>query len=87
MPPQTPPESPFSYRESLDKRQEYGFAQSTVEATVWLICHEPKRLAAWLARHADAEALEKVARVQIKNPDVDIVGKRRTSPARAELNP
>jgi hypothetical protein len=69
MHPQSPPEEPLSYQETLDKREERGFAQSTVEATIWLICQGPKRLPAWLARQPNADALEKVARAQIKNMD------------------
>lgn len=70
MNPQTPPESHLSCRESMDKRQEHPFAQSTIEATIWLICHQPDRLQQWLARHSDGAMLEKVARSQIKNPAV-----------------
>jgi hypothetical protein len=43
---QPPPESHLSFHEGTDKKEEHGFAQSTIEATVWLLCHAPDRLAA-----------------------------------------
>jgi hypothetical protein len=67
MHPQSSPEELLSYRESTDKREEHGFAKSTVEATLWLICHEPKRLPAWLVPQPNDAGLEKVVREAIKD--------------------
>jgi hypothetical protein len=63
---QSPPE-PLSHQESEDKREARGFAESTIEATVWLICHRPARLPVWLAHHPNGKVLEKIARGRIKN--------------------
>lgn len=44
-----------------------GFAQSTIEATIHVICHQPELLKQWLAEHPPCARLEKIARAQIKS--------------------
>lgn len=41
-----------------------GFAESTIDATVWLILNHPGRLAEWFDCHEPG--LEKIARGRIK---------------------
>lgn len=42
---------------------EKGHAESTIEATIYVIQHNPEGLKAWLARHEDG--LEDVARARL----------------------
>lgn len=42
-----------------------GFAQSTIDATKWLIAHHPERLRAWLEKRPPGRNLEAIARKQI----------------------
>lgn len=41
---------------------EEGFAESTIDATIWIIAHLPSELKAWLGRHPPGYVLERVAR-------------------------
>lgn len=43
-----------------------GFAETTITATMWIICFEPTRLAAWLERHPPGDKLEAIARRRIE---------------------
>lgn len=54
------------------------FAESTVTATVWLVCHQPNRLEEWLNRHPDSERLRAVAneRVAAARTEPDIIPPR-----------
>lgn len=55
---------------------ERGFAESTIDATRWLIAHAPDRLAAWLKNHPPGDVLEKVARDRMAKacqPDKPVV--------------
>lgn len=48
---------------------EQGFAESTIDATIHVICHMTKEdLKEWLARHPPGDVLERVARSRMKNP-------------------
>lgn len=44
---------------------ESGFAESTIDATVHVICHQPSELKAWLDRHPPGAKLEQIARARI----------------------
>lgn len=46
-------------------RVEEGFAESTIDATIHVICHQPADLKEWLNRHPPGELLERVARSRI----------------------
>jgi hypothetical protein len=48
---------------------EEGFADSTVDATIWLICYHPERLKEWLERHPPGDVLERIARSRLKHPE------------------
>jgi hypothetical protein len=39
-----------------------GFADSTIDATIWLIAWHPERLKDWLERHPPGDVLERIAR-------------------------
>ena len=43
-----------------------GFAESTIEAAIYVITNEPHNLQAWLAEHPPGARLEKIARTRIK---------------------
>jgi hypothetical protein len=45
---------------------QHGFADSTVDATMWLIKFHPERLDAWLKRHPPSSVLYAVAQAQIE---------------------
>jgi hypothetical protein len=47
-----------------------GFHDSTIDATVWLICFHPERVADWLKRHPPGDVLYSVACSRITRPDV-----------------
>jgi hypothetical protein len=45
-----------------------GFADSTIDATIWLLAWHPERVKAWLDRHPPGAVLERLARDQMRNP-------------------
>lgn len=45
---------------------EEGFAESTIAATIHVICHQPADLREWLDRHPPRDVLERVARARIE---------------------
>lgn len=50
---------------------EQEFAESTIDATVWLICFHPERLNAWLAKHPPGDVLSSIARARIEKKQSD----------------
>lgn len=44
---------------------DYGYAQSTITATIWLIKYAPERLENWLRKHHGGSELEAIAREQM----------------------
>jgi hypothetical protein len=44
------------------------FAQSTIDATIWLVVHHPNQLTDWLRRHPPARPLAEAAYRQIQKP-------------------
>lgn len=53
------------YRFEEGLRVEEGFAESTIDATIHVICHQPADLKEWLDRHPPGDVLDRVARSRI----------------------
>lgn len=63
-------------------RVEEGFAESTIDATIHVICHQPADLKEWLDRHPPGDVLERVARSRMaKNKAVPFLS---TLPRRSD---
>ena len=57
-----------------------GYADSTIGAAIWLICHAPDRLKAFLEKHDNPKLLEHTAREEL----ADIRARRAKQAAKVE---
>lgn len=58
---------------------ERGFAESTIDAAVWLITYQPGDLPTFLRQHERGHALEAVARLRIDEGRASKLRKREES--------